>query len=639
MQDHGIVVKHVKGRRKDMEIKNHFFKVCQISLTTACNGLCRYCHRNRFDTPIEHIDLSIANKLYTEKAFFSGISGDPIFYPHLFDFIERLKQNNPNIWITIATNGSIHTTKWWKKLAELISNNPFSRVYFGIDGLEDTHYIYRGTDYDKVLRNLKAFRWAGGNAIWQTIYFKYNEDQIDKIQQTAEDLGCLFILKQSRKYEPKGAFAKPADVEHRSREEMCKHSTDEPDCFLFNKDEIWINSDGTAHPCCWLSSMRPWSDIVAWRSTEPLDFKAFMLKTKSKHLINLKNNNPGDIIDTDYFKYVKKNYKNMAVCNRTCKIFWSDMVRNLPDNWNDPSTWKKSLKYDEIEKIDLGLTNRCNLKCKACPRTNLSKSLKNIDINFNLLKREFTPELLKRIKITICGSLGDTILYPKFNELMELLQDAKDVYIHTNGTMYDTKFWSNLGKLSSKSNIRIQFAVDGLNEHTYLKYRVGGNWKQLWKNIKAYTDAGGKTVFQCILFKHNEDQIPELWGLAARYNAEMKFRISHHYDNILEMPENYTRPPESQKFCFSLKNKQISIDHEGIITPCCHTRPFKMEINKRFTWFSKDFEELDLKYSTIKKAIKSDFFKLYWSKHLEQEVCQQSCFAGQRYGIQKNKIS
>ena len=333
MHEDGIAVRPVNVK----------FKVCQISSTTACNGTCRYCHRNRFSTPIEHLDLSVADKLHTEKAFFSGISGDPIFYPYLFEFIEKLKRNNPNIWLTIATNGSIHTTKWWTELARIMQNNPFSRVYFGIDGLEDTHYIYRGTDYDKVLRNLKAFREAGGNAIWQTIYFKYNEDQIDKIQKTAEDLGCLFILKQSRQYEPEGAFAKPKAVKHQSREEMCVDSKDEPNCFLFDKNELWINPANTVHPCCWLSSMLPWPDIIKWRKKEPLDFRAFMLKMKSKKLINLTENEIGDIVNnTEYFKFVAENYKNMNICNRTCRVFWTDMIKELPEKWNDPRTWNEN---------------------------------------------------------------------------------------------------------------------------------------------------------------------------------------------------------------------------------------------------------------------------------------------------------
>jgi MoaA/NifB/PqqE/SkfB family radical SAM enzyme len=314
------------------------FKVYQVAPTTKCNGICRYCHRNRYDTEIRDIDVSVADKIFTEKVFFTGLTGDPIFYPKLFHFIRKLQKNNPDIKISIATNGSIRSQAWWEQLADIMSNHPFNRIYFALDGLSDTHEIYRGTRYATVLQNLKWFRNAGGKVIWQTIYFKFNEHQIEEIQHIAEDLGCTFILKNSREYEKTGAFSKPAAVEHTDRAEMCIKMPDdvEPNCFCFDKNEIWIDTDNTVHPCCWLA-------ILANNNT--LDIKTLLWRYKEKRaeydvgLWKLKAKNDftkydiDDIIKTEYFQYVKRNYKKMPICNRICRVYWKDMIRNLPKDW------------------------------------------------------------------------------------------------------------------------------------------------------------------------------------------------------------------------------------------------------------------------------------------------------------------
>ena len=313
-------------------------KVAQISLTTKCNGICRYCKRNIYGTELLDIDLSIADKIHAEKAFFTGLAGDPIFYPYLFHFIRRLQKNKPDIRISIATNGSIRSQVWWEQLAEIMSNHPFNRVYFALDGLSDTHEIYRGTNYETVLQNLKWFRNAGGKVIWQTIYFKFNEHQIEDIRKTAEDLGCTFILKNSRHYEKQGAFSKPVDVENIDRAEMCIKMPDEvkPNCFFFDKNEVWIDTDNTVHPCCWLATISNDIDLkeLVWRYKNKRDeYDIFLLKKRSKNLIDLTKNNMDNIIKTEYFQYVKKNYKKLSICNRTCRVHWSDMIRNLPKDW------------------------------------------------------------------------------------------------------------------------------------------------------------------------------------------------------------------------------------------------------------------------------------------------------------------
>jgi sulfatase maturation enzyme AslB (radical SAM superfamily) len=65
-------------------------------------------------------------------------------------------------------------------------------VRFALDGLKDTHSLYRmGSDYDTVVKNMKTFIDAGGRATWKFIVFKHNEHQVDEASKLARELGCV----------------------------------------------------------------------------------------------------------------------------------------------------------------------------------------------------------------------------------------------------------------------------------------------------------------------------------------------------------------------------------------------------------------------------------------------------------------
>ena len=234
--------------------------------------------------------------------------------------------------------------------------------------------------------------------------------------------------------------------------------------------------------------------------------------------------------------------------------------------------------------------------------------------------------------VTICGSLGDPILYPNIVDLIKLINTFSpecDILIHTNGTMHDENWWKEFAGL----NVTVQFAVDGVTDTSYKKYRKGGNRDKLFRNIRAYALAGGKSHFQCILFKHNEKELENFKILAKKYGAYQKVQMSFQYDKDFERPKLYERAKGTD--CFSLEKEQISIDHDGTVTPCCHTRPFKLD-QENLKLFEKEKHLLDLRTSTIEKAIETRFFKRFWNRNTTN-ICKNSCYAAKRYGIKIRK--
>jgi MoaA/NifB/PqqE/SkfB family radical SAM enzyme len=116
-----------------------------------------------------------------------GTYGDPCMHK---DFIEIVKwlQASTTATISINTNGSLRSKKWWAQLGSIMRDTDY--VVFGVDGLYDTNHLYRkNTNFNKIIDNARSFIDGGGNAIWKFILFKHNEHQIDDIIQLSQQLG------------------------------------------------------------------------------------------------------------------------------------------------------------------------------------------------------------------------------------------------------------------------------------------------------------------------------------------------------------------------------------------------------------------------------------------------------------------
>jgi len=172
----------------------------ELELTTRCNASCPQCVRNFYGgktwptLPMVDIDLELIKTKIPDSILkdlieirICGTYGDPCIYQDLIELVKYLNSKT-SAQLTINTNGSLRTTKWWKDLANVLKKD--DRVIFGIDGLDDTNHLYRvNTNFKKIINNAKAFISAGGSAIWSYIVFKHNEHQVDAARQLSNKLG------------------------------------------------------------------------------------------------------------------------------------------------------------------------------------------------------------------------------------------------------------------------------------------------------------------------------------------------------------------------------------------------------------------------------------------------------------------
>jgi MoaA/NifB/PqqE/SkfB family radical SAM enzyme len=117
-----------------------------------------------------------------------GNFGDPILNKDLIPIISYIKESSDQTRIDVHTNGGAKSISWWKQLALAMPDNHM--VQFGIDGLEDTHHLYRqNTIWSTVIRNAETFISAGGNAVWKMISFDHNHHQIEDCCKLSQQLG------------------------------------------------------------------------------------------------------------------------------------------------------------------------------------------------------------------------------------------------------------------------------------------------------------------------------------------------------------------------------------------------------------------------------------------------------------------
>jgi len=210
-----------------------------------------------------------------EYIFFCGNYGDPLMCTDLIDMISYTVDINPEFSFGVHTNGGLRSKSWWKDFAKTLP--PIHKVTFALDGMSDTHSLYRvGTDFNTVIDNAKTFIEAGGNAEWQFIRFRHNQHQVAEARQMSEDLGFMnFWVRDSQRWHNKKFpvyenniithYLEPTDTaELQILDETLLENLDtllsqtSIDCQAHHRQEAFISFDGTVLPCCYLAQVPYW---------------------------------------------------------------------------------------------------------------------------------------------------------------------------------------------------------------------------------------------------------------------------------------------------------------------------------------------------------------------------------------------
>jgi len=193
----------------------------------------------------------------------------------------------------------------------------------------------------------------------------------------------------------------------------------------------------------------------------------------------------------------------------------------------------------------------CQLKCSLCPSKNFSASRRG-DMDFNSFKKLI--ELTFDEGIISCGDdvhlygFGEPTLNKRLEDMISLLSEKKiTTKINTNGLTIVKKRWDSLKK---SGLTKCLISIDGLDQETYEKYRVGGDFDLLNKNV--YYICNNKNNIQIelqfIAFSHNQNQIDQFIEYSKRVNADIA---------TIKKPRTWEGSIENYSGLIGLKNNSV----------------------------------------------------------------------------------
>jgi radical SAM protein with 4Fe4S-binding SPASM domain len=231
-------------------------------------------------------------------------------------------------------------------------------------------------------------------------------------------------------------------------------------------------------------------------------------------------------------------------------------------------------------KVNIEISNICNLQCSFCPEVVRAKKLIDIPL-FQRIIEQVAP----LTKVVTLHLMGDPLVHPKLSELVEICHRAElEIFFVTNGVLLREKeadlllhpalrqvsfslhsFADNFGtKDSSQYLDRIfRFTENAFDKRPelYINYR-------LW-NLN--NPRGMQATNQDVLRRIEERfavQIPREWDFSQGRAFPLKQRLSMHFDTEFVWPALNLPVLGTQGTCQGLSS-HFGILVDGTVVPCC----------------------------------------------------------------------
>jgi MoaA/NifB/PqqE/SkfB family radical SAM enzyme len=192
----------------------------------------------------------------------------------------------------------------------------------------------------------------------------------------------------------------------------------------------------------------------------------------------------------------------------------------------------RHIEFNEFPKnVQIDVNNFCNLHCPICANSARRAGNKIKPENMSLENFKIIVSKLNFPAHFTFGNKSEPMLNPRLFEMIKHLRAKnKGAYtqILTNFTLLENFSASEV--VNSGVN-QILVGLDGINPEMYAKYRVGGDFNTVIKNIKDVQEYKKKInsalpemeiVF--VVFKHNENYLEEAKKMAQGLGCKIQFR-------------------------------------------------------------------------------------------------------------------
>ena len=267
--------------------------------------------------------------------------------------------------------------------------------------------------------------------------------------------------------------------------------------------------------------------------------------------------------------------------------------------WRNAASVLSSYHYSRFRKsprimglpVSLAIepTTSCNLRCPECP-----SGLRSFTRPTGKLESDLFDLALDQLSDTLIWLTfyfqGEPYLH---RGLLQMVRKASKRGIYTSTSTNAHYLNEETARATVESGLdRLIVSIDGTSQEAYASYRKGGNLERViegtrnvvrWKKeLKSRTP---HVIFQFLVVRQNEHQIPELKSLARELGVdEVKLKTAQIYDfengsPLIPSDNRYSRYAMNQDGTWSLKNAlddhcwkmwhSCVITWDGRVVPCC----------------------------------------------------------------------
>lgn len=256
---------------------------------------------------------------------------------------------------------------------------------------------------------------------------------------------------------------------------------------------------------------------------------------------------------------------------------------------------------EEIHKIYLELTDRCNLNCAICYRKSWDDERFNLDMDDDIFERIIENiSHVKGIKKIVLGGIGEPLYHPRFNQIVDRLKQFP-LHITTNGTLLTeenietitgavqemTVSVDGVGKaFEAIRGIELDVVVDGVRRLQNRKKELDTAWPRVSlqfvaskKNIDQIYDVidlahelgCGKLILSHLIPQTEENRDQYLYGFSGASQNEIqklfhKIRMySHRRAVTVQFPQAVLK---TERQCAFIEDVTTYITAGGDVVPC-----------------------------------------------------------------------
>jgi radical SAM protein with 4Fe4S-binding SPASM domain len=248
------------------------------------------------------------------------------------------------------------------------------------------------------------------------------------------------------------------------------------------------------------------------------------------------------------------------------------------------SVAKRPVVFGMPPGAGIELTNHCNLRCPECPSGSGSMKRERGFMDPDLF-REISAEMKRHLLNMNLYFQGEPMMHPRFFEILVIASGLNST-LSTNGHFLTPE---NSNRLVLSGLDRLIVSLDGMDQETYARYRINGNFEKVNEGISSISTAikkfnsPMKLVIQMLVNRYNEDQVSRIREFATRNNASLSLKSMQVYSkgNV-----GYWLPSEARYRRYRAEGDSFEIRStlprrcsrmwfnpvvtwDGLVVPCC----------------------------------------------------------------------